>query len=141
MNKQITVFSAAVLHNNKILMVLRTEEELPEAHMKWEFPGGKCNFGETPQETIIRELREETGIDVSVNTLLPFIQTSYWNYSWGTQQTLCFVFACSFIKAHKQKKMDHHIAKIGWFTIEEARELNSLPGTKEILDLVDTENL
>lgn len=46
--KQITIFSGAVVKGDQILMVQRTEEECPEAHLKWEFPGGKVDFGETP---------------------------------------------------------------------------------------------
>lgn len=137
--KQITVFSGVLIKDDKVLMVLRSEPELPEAHLKWEFPGGKCDFGETPQESLAREFLEETNIEVKVKTLLRFIQTNYWNYPWGTQQTLCFIFLCTFVKQHPIKKKDHHIEKIEWFTFAEARKLDSLPGTHEVLDLVENE--
>jgi 8-oxo-dGTP diphosphatase len=116
-------------------MVQRDEEECKEAHMKWEFPGGKVEFGETPEESLSREFEEETGMVVKVEKMLPFVQTAYWDYAWGTQQTLCFMFLCSFMKEVPHTK-DHHVHKIEWFTFEEALKLPSLPGTSTILSLV-----
>ncbi len=42
---------------------------------KWGLPGGKANLGETPKETVIRETREETGIDVSAHGVKLFRRT------------------------------------------------------------------
>jgi 8-oxo-dGTP diphosphatase len=48
---------------------------------KWEFPGGKLEPGETPEECLVRELAEELGIAVRV--LGPLLTTIH-TYSWGT---------------------------------------------------------
>lgn len=135
MNKQITVFAGALVKDGKILMVLRHEPENEKAHLKWEYPGGKVDFGETPQQSVEREFMEETGIEVKATELLPFIQVSYWDYEWGRQQTLCFMFLCEFIAEH-ERPHDHHIADIKWFDIGEVKNLNSLPGTMEVIEIV-----
>jgi mutator protein MutT len=51
---------ALILKDNKFLMV-------QDAHdLKWEFPGGKVNYGETPFDTLSREIKEEIGIEVEI---------------------------------------------------------------------------
>ena len=133
--KQIIVFSGIIIKDNKILLTQRSEKECPDAHMKWEFPGGKADFGETPEEAVRREVLEETGAEVLVERLIPSTQTHYWNYAWGIQQTLCFVFVCKFIKQHKIKP-DHHINDIQWIELDGVQNLDSLPGTNEFLKLL-----
>ncbi len=117
-------------------MILRDEEENSAAHLKWEFPGGKCDFGETPQESLQREFKEEAEVAVKVTDLLPFIQTNYWDYEWGKQQTLCFLFLCEYIKDYPLAKRDHHVKDIAWIEIDKVKSLASLPGTNEVISLI-----
>ena len=114
---------------------MRNEPECPGAHLKWEAPGGKVDFGETPEQSIVREFEEETGRVVKVKKLLPFVGVNYWDYEWGEQQTLCFVYLLDLIEDKEPKEKDHHVEKIEWVNLDEVDYENSLPLMKEILEI------
>ncbi len=71
----VVVACALVDTDNRVLLGRRPEGK-PMAGL-WEFPGGKVRAGETPEHALIRELREELGIDVSEACLAPFTFASH----------------------------------------------------------------
>lgn len=125
--KQITVFVGLVINDGKILMVKRDEPEVEGAHLKWEIPGGKVDFFETPEQAIIREIKEETGVTVAIKRLLPCVFTHNWDYPWGVQQTLIFCYECIYVAEVKRNK-DHHVAAVEWVEIAEIKKRDRLPG-------------
>ena len=63
------VVKAIVEYKGKILIIKRSDEDKIDAGT-WEFPGGKVDFGETPEEALIRELKEEVSLNVNINGFL-----------------------------------------------------------------------
>ncbi len=59
-----------VMNGGKALILCRSGIRLPDGREWWEFPGGTLEFGEPPEQTVVRELREETGLDVEPERLL-----------------------------------------------------------------------
>ncbi|MFT2109860.1 8-oxo-dGTP diphosphatase MutT [Marinomonas sp. 2405UD68-3] len=55
--------AGAILKNGSVFLALRSDDKHQGG--LWEFPGGKCESGETPEQALIRELNEEVGIHVS----------------------------------------------------------------------------
>lgn len=76
MRKIVYVAAAALIDADGRVLV--TQRPVGKAHAgKWEFPGGKIETGETPEQAVNRELREELGLEPCERCLQPFSFTSY----------------------------------------------------------------
>lgn len=73
-NKTIHVVAAVIRQDDKILATARGYGEFKGL---WEFPGGKIEAGETPQRALIREIKEELDVTVSVGDLIDTIEYDY----------------------------------------------------------------
>ncbi len=62
------VTAAVIKKENRILICRRARDD--DYALKWEFPGGKLEKGETPEQCIVREITEELGLDIRVNGIL-----------------------------------------------------------------------
>src|SRR5271155_4474923 len=66
-HKSFTVVCACIMREGgqQVLLSMRRAPGVPGLDNKWELPGGKVEFGETPEQTIVREIREELGIGIA----------------------------------------------------------------------------
>lgn len=71
----IPVVAAVVCRNGRVLLCQRHEE--PHLPLKWEFPGGKIDPGESPVQALRRELEEELGVDAEVGDQVDEVFHSY----------------------------------------------------------------
>ncbi|TKB98024.1 (deoxy)nucleoside triphosphate pyrophosphohydrolase [Pedobacter cryotolerans] len=78
-NNPIRVTCAIIIRNNKTLAVQRSQKmKLP---LKWEFPGGKIELGETEEKCILREIKEELDLEIDLVSRLTPSQFQYPNLS------------------------------------------------------------
>ncbi|MCG5030142.1 (deoxy)nucleoside triphosphate pyrophosphohydrolase [Mesosutterella sp. OilRF-GAM-744-9] len=72
--KRIEVVAAIIHHEGKILATQRGYGDFKDG---WEFPGGKVEPGETPQEAIVREIREELEVTIRPERLVTTVECDY----------------------------------------------------------------
>ena len=72
--KTVRVVAAVIRHENKIFATQRGYGEMKGG---WEFPGGKIEVGETPQQALKREIEEELETEIQVGELINTIEYDY----------------------------------------------------------------
>ena len=71
------VVAALILREGKVLICQRRPDQAMA--LKWEFPGGKMEPGESTEEALVRELKEELGIDAEIGPQIAHIRHTYRN--------------------------------------------------------------
>ena len=134
-NQFIIAKSLVVNDKGEVLFVRRKRKFHKEAHNKWEFPGGKIDFGESPEDTTKREAKEETGYSVEIDYLLPKILSSKWVSPEREAQQILICYVCKLTGGEKALG-DHAVGDIKWFKIKDApADSECLPGTIDFLKI------
>ena len=121
--KEIKVVAAIIQNENKILATKRGYGEFINM---WEFPGGKIESGETKDEALIREIKEELNVKINVDKFALDVEYQYPNF-----YLFMSCFMCS-IKEGSIELLEHNDAK--WITKEELDSLNWLPADIEAIN-------
>jgi 8-oxo-dGTP diphosphatase len=87
--KKVEVVAAVIEHQGKILAVRRGVSKLPYISQKWEFPGGKMEAGETEEQTIVREIKEELHMDIHPKEKLLTVEHTYPDFHLTMHTYLC----------------------------------------------------
>ncbi len=131
----------AVIRNDQgdLLLARRIDPDISEAHDTWEFVGGKIEFGEIPEDAVIREAKEETGLEVEIIRLLPKILTNNWTKNTGEQiQTIIACYECKAIGGQLHtNKFDSKIAELRYIPISELQNYTLLKKGEQVVELLN----
>ena len=123
--KTIQVVAAIIIKENK---VLATQRGYGEFKGGWEFPGGKIEEGETAEQALKREIKEELNINIDVDKYLTKVEYDYPNFHLSMK---CYI--CSLNDDHIELK-EHTDSR--WLSKEELNTVYWLPADVELLDKI-----
>lgn len=110
--------TAAIIRNEQRVLIAKRKSD--DASMnKWEFPGGKIEEGESPEECLAREMREEFGIEVDVGA---FFGESLYDYETGTIRLMAY-----WTRWTSGEFRLHVHQEIRWVKPEELKQYDFLP--------------
>ena len=124
--KQIRVVAALLFHEGRLFA---TQRGYGDWKGYWEFPGGKIEPGETPQEALIREIREELDTGISVLSHVCDVEYDYPQFHLSMQ-----CFRCEIVSG-ELKLLEHEAAR--WLDRTELNTVGWLPADRIILPEID----
>ena len=95
----------------------------------WEFPGGKVEPGETPEEALVREIKEELASDILVEKYLTTVEHDYPEFHLSMACYWCSV------KSGKLTLLEHEAAR--WLPFDDLRQVNWLPADVKVVEAIE----
>lgn len=126
--KTIEVVAAIIRKGDKIFATQRGYGDFKDW---WEFPGGKMEAGETPEEALVREIKEELSTDIRVEK---FLYTVDYDYPQFHLTMHCYM--CSLLNEALHLN-EHEAAR--WLTADTLHSVNWLPADDLLLPLIGKE--
>lgn len=123
--KTVRVVAAVIRKDNKIFATQRGYGEFKDG---WEFPGGKIEEGETPEQALAREIKEELDIDINVGELIDTIEFDYPNFHLSMD-----CFWCEIVQG-ELKLREHESAK--WLSKEKLYTVDWLPADVGLIEKI-----
>ena len=117
---------AAVIHDGG--RILATQRGYGEFKDKWEFPGGKMEAGESREEALRREIREELDTEINIGKLLCTVEYDYPAFHLTMHCYLCSVVSGTLVlKEHESAR---------WLPAEALESVDWLPADLQILPII-----
>ncbi len=126
--KTIKVVAAVIRSNGRIFATQRGYGEFKDG---WEFPGGKIEAGETPQQALVREIKEELDTEIKVGELIDTVEYDYPGFHLSMDCFWAEIISGSLVLK------EHEAAK--WLAADELDTMDWLPADRDLIKRIKSE--
>lgn len=126
MKKHIEVVAAIIYEQNKVLATRRAYGEFEDM---WEFPGGKIEAGENPEEALIREIKEELELDIAIDDFLITVEHEY--------ESFFLTMHCYNAHVEGGEMALHAHNAVKWLAINELDQVEWLPADIAVVEAIE----
>lgn len=126
-SKKIEVVAAIILRDGRIFATQRGYGEWKDW---WEFPGGKIEPGESTEDALKREIREELATEIEVDELLTTVEYDYPKFHLTMHCYLCTIISGDL------SLLEHEDAR--WLALDELDCVKWLPADKDVIEKLST---
>lgn len=127
--KSISVVAAIIYKEGRVFATQRGYGNYKDW---WEFPGGKVEAGETPEEALVREIREELATEISVGDYLMTVEYDYPEFHLSMACYWCN------IKEGNLTLLEHEAAR--WLPLSDLRQVNWLPADIQVIEEIEKQD-
>lgn len=124
--KTVKVVAAIISKDGKSFATQRGYGDFKDG---WEFPGGKVEPGESPEQAIIREIKEELGAEIKVTGFLTTVE-----YDYPTFHLSMDCFWAELKKGSNVELLEHEAAK--WLSLDSLDEVDWLPADIKVVEAI-----
>ena len=123
--KTVKVVAAVIRCEDKIFATARGYGDFKG---QWEFPGGKIEPGENPQQALVREIKEELDTEIAVGELITTIEYDYPTFHLSIDCFWCSVVSGELVLKEAQEAR--------WLSVDQLNSVKWLPADIEIVDII-----
>ncbi len=142
--EQLTIAVALIKNSkNEILMARRHAPNTPQIHDIWEFIGGGIEFAEDPEIAVMREVKEESGLDVKVLSLLPKVFSEELKVEDKVHlHVLVLTYICEVVGGEMKIGVDaeEEIAELKYMSLSEVIKLRSFNNISKTVEWIEANN-
>jgi len=124
--KTVKVVAAIITKDNTIFATQRGYGDFKDG---WEFPGGKVEPGEKPEDAIVREIKEELGADIKVTGFLTTVEHDYPKFHLSMD-----CFWAELVDGTEMTLLEHEAAK--WLMIDQIDSVDWLPADVKVVEAI-----
>lgn len=132
---------ALILNENREVLLVKSGRKKPKVLKQdfvfWDFPGGKAKMNEDLESALVREVKEETGIEVRIINIFGAVKSNFRDKKIKNLFLLLAVYRCGIPKGKKFRLGWEH-SEWRWVPISEAKKLLSLKYPESFVRKIDT---